>query len=127
MSPITKRYKKLALIFNLLSILLLFFPLIFFGIKGCMDGTIEITSKLKLGLCFASALFLTVYGIMSQYKCRSITYILLFGCYFVIRKIEIVIFVSGMCCILEEFIVVPLAKYYTQKASINKEIDKRMD
>lgn len=126
MSDITKRYVKLAFLFNALSVLLLFLPLLIFGIKGCMDGTIVLTNKLKLGLCFVSALFLTVYGIKSKYRCRSITFLLLFGCYFVVKKIEIVIIVSGVCCILEEFMVVPLAKYYTNKARINKEIDKRI-
>jgi len=126
MSDITRRYKRLAFIFTVLSVLLLFLPLIIFGIKGCLDGTIELTNKLKLGLCFVSALALTVYGVKSRFKCRSITFVLLFGCYFVVKRIEIVVLVSGICCILEEFAVNPLAKYYRQKASINKEIDKRM-
>jgi len=126
MSDITKRYKRLSYIFFWLGIFLTFLPLIIFGIKGCMDGSIELTNKLKFSLCFVSAISLTMMGIKSKYNCRSITYLLLFGCYFVVKRIEIVVLVSGICCILDEFVARPLHKYYREKASINKEIDKRI-
>ena len=125
MSDITKRYKKLSLIFFWLGVLLTFLPLIIFGIIGCANGTIDIVHKLRLGVCFAFALLLTVMGIKSKYNCRSITYILLFGCYFVVRDIKWVILVAGICCICDEFVCRPLHKYYHEKAVINKEIDKR--
>lgn len=127
MSPTTKRYWKLSVIFFWLGILLTFFPLIVFGIKGCLDGSIDITNKLKLGLCFAAALFLTVEGVKSKYNCRSITYILMLGAYFVVKRIEVVILVCGICCVLDEFICRPLHKHFHAKAVINKEIDKRIE
>lgn len=126
MSATTKRYMKLSFLFFWLGVLFTFLPLIIFGIKGCMDGTIDITHKLSLGLCFTSALFLTVMGVKSKYNCRSITYVLLFGCYFVVKQIEVVIIVAGLCCILDEFICRPLHKHFHEKAVINKEIDKRL-
>lgn len=125
MSNITKRYKKLSIIFFWLGIILTFLPMIIFGIIGCAKGTINISEKLKLGVCFAFAILLTIMGIKSKYNCRSITYLLLFGCYFVIKDIKWVIFVAGICCILDEFMCRPLHKYYHDKAVINKEIDKR--
>lgn len=127
MSDVTKRYKKMSLIFFWLGILLTFLPLIIFGVIGCMKGTITITNKLRLGVCFAFAIMLTVMGIKSKYNCRSITYLLLFGCYFVIRDIKWVILVAGICCIADEFVCRPLHKYYHEKATINKEIDKRIE
>lgn len=127
MSDVTKRYKKMSLIFFWLGILLTFLPLIIFGVIGCMKGTITITNKLRLGVCFAFAIMLTVMGIKSKYNCRSITYLLLFGCYFVIRDIKWVILVAGICCIADEFVCRPLHKYYHEKAAINKEIDKRIE
>ena len=99
--------------------------MIIFGIIGCAKGTINISEKLKLGVCFAFAILLTIMGIKSKYNCRSITYLLLFGCYFVIKDIKWVILVAGICCILDEFMCRPLHKYYHEKAVINKEIDKR--
>lgn len=126
MSDVTKRYKKMSLIFFWLGILLTFLPLIIFGFIGCMKGTITITNKLRLGVCFAFAILLTFMGIKSKYNCRSITYLLLFGCYFVIRDIKWVILVAGICCIADEFVCRPLHKYYHEKAIINKEIDKRI-
>lgn len=127
MSDITKRYSKLSLIFFWLGFILTFLPVIIFGIKGCMDGTIDLANKLKLGICFVSALSLTILGVKSKYNCRSITYVLLFGCYFVVKQIEVVILVCGICCILDEFVCRPLHRYYHNKAIINKEIDKRIE
>lgn len=127
MSDVTKRYNKLRYIFFWLGILLTFLPLLIFGFIGCMNGTIDITNKLRLGVCFAFALLLTVMGIKSKYNCRSITYILVFGCYFVVKDVKWVVLVAGICCILDEFICRPLHRYYREKAVINKEIDKRYE
>lgn len=127
MSNITKGYALKSKIFFWLGILLTFLPLIIFGIMGCMNGTIDITNKLRLGVSFAFAIILTVMGVKSKFNCRSITYILLFGCYFVIKDIKWVILVAGICCIADEFVCRPLHKYYHEKAVINKEIDKRYD
>lgn len=127
MSDQTKRYNRLRYIFFWLGVLLTFLPLLIFGFIGCMNGTIDIVNKLRLGVCFAFALLLTVMGIKSKYNCRSITYILLFGCYFVTKDIKWVVLVAGICCILDEFFCRPLHKYYREKAVINKEIDKRYE
>lgn len=127
MSNVTRKYNHLRYLFFWLGIFLTFLPLIIFGIKGCMDGTIALENKLKFSLCFVSAITLTMYGVKSKFNCRSITYILLFGCYFVVKRIEIVVLVSGICCILDEFVARPLHRHYREKAIINKEIDKRME
>lgn len=127
MSDTTKSYRFKSRLFFWLGILLTFAPVIVFGIIGCVNGNIDITNKLKLGVAFAFALLLTVMGVKSKYNCRSITYILLFGCYFVTEKIWPVILTAGVCCILDEFICRPLHKYYHEKAVINKEIDKRYE
>lgn len=127
MSDITKQYKTKSIIFFWLGILLTFLPLIIFGVAGCVSGTIVLANKLRLGICFATAILLTVMGVKSKYNCRSITYILLFGCYYVVANIHIVIFVAGVCCILDEFFVRPLHKHYKEKLTINKEIDKRYE
>ena len=127
MSDVTKSYAIKSRVFFWLGILLTFLPLLIFGVIGCMNGSIDITQKLKLGVSFAFALLLTVMGVKSKYNCRSITYILLFGCYFVIKDIKWVILVAGICTIGDEFVCRPLHKYYHEKAVINKEIDKRYD
>lgn len=127
MTDVTKRYTKLRYLFFWLGILLTFLPLLIFGVIGCMNGTITIVNKLRLGVSFAFALLLTVMGVKSKYNCRSITYLLLFGCYFVVKDIKWVILVAGICCILDEFGCRPLHKYYYNKSVINKEIDKRYD
>ena len=127
MSDVTKKYTRLRYIFFWLGILLTFLPLLIFGFIGCMNGTISIVNKLRLGVSFAFALLLTVMGIKSKYNCRSITYVLLFGCYFVIKDIKWVVFTAGICCLLDEFFCRPLHNYYKEKSVINKEIDKRYD
>lgn len=127
MSNVTRKYNHLRFLFFWLGIFLTFLPLIIFGVKGCMDGTITLENKLKFSLCFVSAIMLTMLGIKSKFNCRSITYLLLFGCYFVVKRIEIVVLVSGLCCILDEFAIRPLHRHYKEKAVINKEIDKRLE
>lgn len=126
MSDVTKRYNKLRYVFFWLGILMTFLPLLVVGFIGCMNGTIDINQKLKLGVCFVTAIILTVMGVKSKFNCRSITYLLLFGCYFVVKDIKWVILLAGICCIADEFVCRPLHKYYREKAIINKEIDKRL-
>lgn len=126
-SDITKHYARLSILFFWLGILCVFAPVLIFGIQGCMNGSITMDNKLKFGLCGATAILLTVMGVKSKFNCRSITYILLFGCYFVVKRVEIVVLVAGIFCILDEFVCRPLHKYYHQKAVINKEIDKRIN
>lgn len=126
MSDVTKRYNKLRYVFFWLGILMTFLPLLVVGFVGCMNGTIDINQKLKLGVCFVTAMILTIMGVKSKFNCRSITYLLLFGCYFVIKDIKWVILLAGICCIADEFVCRPLHKYYREKAIINKEIDKRL-
>ena len=127
MSDVTRRYNKLRFLFFWLGIFLTFLPLIIFGFKGCMDGTIALENKLTFSLCFVSAITLTMLGVKSKYNCRSVTYLLLFGCYFVVKEIEIVVAVCGVCCIADEFAIRPLHRHYREKAIINKEIDKRIE
>ena len=126
MSDVTKRYNKLRYVFFWLGILMTFLPLLVVGFTGCINGTIDINQKLKLGVCFVTAIILTIMGVKSKFNCRSITYLLLFGCYFVVKDIKWVILLAGICCIADEFVCRPLHKYYREKAIINKEIDKRL-
>lgn len=126
MSDVTKRYNKLRYVFFWLGILMTFLPLLVVGFIGCMNGTIDINQKLKLGVCFVTAIILTIMGVKSKFNCRSITYLLLFGCYFVVKDIKWVILLAGICCIADEFVCRPLHRYYREKAIINKEIDKRL-
>ena len=60
MSDITKSYAFKSKLFFWLGILLTFLPLIIFGVIGCMNGSIDITQKLNLGVAFAFAILLTV-------------------------------------------------------------------
>lgn len=125
-SEVTKKYYMLSHIFFWLGVLCTFAPLIIFGIQGCLRGSITIENKLKFGLTAITALGLTIWGLKSKFNCRSVTYLLLFGCYFVVKRIEIVVLVAGIFCILDEFVCRPLHRYYHEKAVINKEIDKRI-
>lgn len=124
-SEVTKKYFMLSRLFFWLGVLCVFAPVLIFGIQGCLNGSITMENKLKFSLCGATALMLTVMGVKSKFNCRSITYILLFGCYFVVKRVEIVVLVSGIFCILDEFVCRPLHKRYHEKAIINREIDKR--
>ena len=122
-SDITKKYQHLAILFHSLSLLVLVAPLAYYTIAGFVNG--EVTEKLTIGMTFIIACILLVVNVIFKYHIRSTIWILVLGIYFCIDNILPLLMMVAIGTILDEFILSPLHKLYSNKATINKEIDKR--
>lgn len=124
MSKETRKYKTLSILFLALSILVLVAPLAYYSIVGFIEG--ETTEKFTLGLTFVIVSILFVINILFKFHIRSTIWVLVLGIYFCLDNILPLIFMVAIGNILDEFLFTPLHKHYKSKASINKEIDKRI-
>lgn len=122
-SDITKKYQRLSILFQALSILVLVSPLAYYTIYGFING--EVTEKLTLGVTFVVACILLVINVLFKYHIRSTIWILVLGIYFCIDNILPLLLMVAIGTILDEFVLTPLYKMYHNKCTINKEIDKR--
>ena len=120
----TKIYKKLALIYFLLSAACLFGPIIIFFIRAFVVG--DAAQKLSLGITFTAALVMFAVNIIMKSHLRSVIWVLLLGVFIVLKSYLAIILVFAITTFAEELIFSPLYRYYKSKARINKEIDKRM-
>lgn len=124
MSKETRKYKNLSILFLALSILVLVAPLAYYSVVGFIEG--ETSEKFTLGMTFVIAAVLFVINILFKFHIRSTIWILVLGIYFCLDNILPLIFMVAVGNILDEFLFTPLHKHYKSKASINKEIDKRI-
>ena len=122
-SEITKKYQRLSILFQCLSILVLVAPLAYYTILGFING--ETTEKFTLGITFVIAAILFIVNVLFKYHIRSTIWILVLGIYFCMDNILPLLFMVAIGTILDEFILTPLHKSYKNKCTINREIDKR--
>ena len=120
----TKNYKNDYILCRTLSILMTLIPLVIYTIKGFCEGTPG--SKVTLGVCFTTALILTIINVVFKYHMRSTIWILMIGLYVAVDNIIPLLIILAITTILDEFILTPLSRHYKSKYTINKEIDKRM-
>ena len=120
----TKKYKTNYILCKTLSILMTLIPLVIYTIKGFCEGTQG--SKVTLGVCFTTALILTIINVVFKYHMRSTIWILMIGLYVAVDNIVPLLIILAITTIIDEFILTPLARHYKSKYTINKEIDKRM-
>lgn len=124
MSDITKKYTRLWKLFFALSLIVTVLPVIVYVIVGFVDG--EIHQKITLGITLVVAILLTIVNIIFKFHIRSILWILVLGIYYCLQNIMPLLLIVAIGTILDEFILTPLYKKFKQKATINKEIDKRL-
>lgn len=124
-SETTKKYRKLGLIFSLLSFLLLVGPVFYYVGVGFMTTGV-VVQKLALVSAVLVSVILTGICAINKVVFRSKIWIIVLALFFVIDHFLVMIFVFGGTQILDELVVSPLAKYFRSKASINAEIDKRV-
>lgn len=123
MSDVTSKYKKEAILYAILSILVTFGPMLFYVVKGFIEGTT--VSKFTMGAMAIVAICLGLVNIIAKKHLRSPLWILLIGIYFCLDKIEVLLIILGVTSVLDEFWFTPAYKHCKDKYSINKEIDKR--
>lgn len=123
-SDITKRYINLSRLFHAISIIILIAPILVYVVLGFANG--EITQKVTLGITLSIALLLTIVNAIFKFHIRSVIWIMVLGIYFCLQNIMPLLLIVAVGTILDEFILTPLHKSYKNKATINKEIDKRI-
>lgn len=125
MSNVTKQYKNKYKTFQILSVLLLFLPVGIFVVLGFIQGTTA--QKLSLGVGVTLSLLFTAANVIFKLAPRSGVWILIIALTVAMQKIQNVIYITGVCVILEECVTSKLEKRYKEKYKINKEIDDRFD
>lgn len=124
-SDVTKKYRRLYLIFTALSWIMTLGPMIAYVIYGFASG--DTVSKISLGLSSMSAVALTAFSVIFKKHIRSTLFLLLLGIYFAIKEITILLIILSICTILDEFLITPLQKRYREKTVINSQIDGRIN
>ena len=124
-SKTTKKYARLAIIFSILSVLLLLGPTAFYVISGLMVAPLVI-QKVALVSTVAVSLLLTMLCAINKWVFRSKIWLIVLALFFVIDNFLVMILIFGITQIADELIVSPLARFFRSKASINREIDKRL-
>jgi hypothetical protein len=123
MTSPTKKYKRLATLFSLLSILVLLAPMVYYLVEAFITGMV--IEKLALGGLATMAIILTLFNTIMKANLRSPIWLLLIGIFLVLDNILPLIIMIACGTILDEFILTPLARRYRNLYTINKEIDKR--
>ena len=124
-SDVTKKYSRLGLIFTILSFLLLVGPTLYYVILGFMSATV-VVEKVALTATVAMSIMLTFICAVNKIVFRSKIWLLVLALFFVLDNFLVMILIFGITQCVDEIIVSPLAKYFRHKASINREIDKRL-
>ena len=121
----TKKYKRLTILFQILSFLVTVAPLIVYVIIGFANDEIYTGKKVFLGFTLIIALFLVLTNVLFKFHLRSPLFIIILGIYFALNKILTLLIIISIGIVLDEFIFQPLIKKYREKYIINNEIDKR--
>lgn len=122
-SATTKKYKRLSILFGILSIACLIGPLLGFGIYGFIYA--DTKNKLVFSFVTLVCIILSLFNILFKKHLRCIPWILLLGVGAVLDKLMPVLIILAATSVLDEFLLTPLHNSFKNKYTINKEIDKR--
>lgn len=124
MHPRTKKFKRLTLLFSLLSFFCFFGPLIYFGCVAFFGGAL-VVSKFTFAASVLISIIITIAAIGKEWVPRSRVWIILLGLYFCVDHFIAVILAFAITQIIDELILCPLKRYCASKTSMNHEIDAR--
>ena len=121
----TAKYKRLSVLFAILSLLCFAGPILYFTIAAFM-GAALLSEKIALASTLTIALILTLVAVINKCAMRCRIWIILIGLYVCLDTIMTPLIIIGSCQIADELCFAPLHSYFKSKYSINKEIDKRL-
>lgn len=125
MSKITKLYKRGAILLTLLSVLCSIGPAIGYVIYGLISAQL-VTQKASIMLCAFVAIIGSLLCLISRvFTFRSRIWVILLALISIVNSYLTMILVFAITQVTDEMIFAPAARYFRQKYSINKEIDKR--
>lgn len=123
-SQATKKYRVLSIIFGLLSLAATLAPLAYYcGLALVYGG---VAQKATLGLMVTAAAIITVLNLLFKTHYRSAIWLVILGIYVCIQNLLPLLVMVAILTILDEFLLTPLYKSFKNKATINREIDKRL-
>lgn len=124
MSENTKKYKTKYTVAKGMSIALTVGPMLYYMILGF--SVAEPAKKVILSMTAICAIMLTFINIVFKMHIRSTIFLLMLGIHICIDNITGLIIVMAATTLVDEVLLVPLAKKYKAKYTINKEIDERI-
>lgn len=124
-SDTTRDHKRKAILYFAASILVTFGPMLFFVLKGFIEGST--VSKFTMGAMCTVSIILCAVNVITKKHLRSPLWILLLGVYFCLDKVETLLIILAVTTVLDEFWLTPAFKHHKEKYSINVEIDKRQE
>lgn len=124
----TKHCKKLKLFFNILHLLCLFGPMLYFIPYGFITG--EVVEKICLSFTVILSIIFSFISLIVGATAkaglqRSVMWILIAGILFCLKEIQIFIWIMCITSILDELIFSKLKDHFKQAYVANVEIDKR--
>lgn len=124
MTAITKRYRAIAVILLIVSILFNVAPLAAYTITGLAEADLVVEKVALTSTVFVVAI-LSVVAWVNKTTMRSRVWIVMLGLYFCLDSFVVPLLIIAITQILDEWIISPLHKYFRNKYRINKEIDHR--
>lgn len=124
MTDITKKYRLIAAVLLIITILLNVGPLATYSIIAMYEADL-VVEKVSLTCTVFIVLIMTLYSLVSKTALRSRIWIILLGMYFCLDYILTPLIIIAVCQVADEIIFNPLYKHYRNKYTINREIDKR--
>lgn len=128
-SKITKGYKKLAILYTILSWTICFAiatGLIVYGVTVRWTGDSEMSAKFQkiIGLIGTSLIACVLLALIVKDKIKPLIWManIILSAYLFS---DVIMFAVFGVWVLDTYVITNLAKYYRTKHSINKEIDKR--
>ena len=121
---LTKKYKRLWLLFSFLSFALTIGPLGYYISKAFIEG--DTKEKLCLGLLGTASIILVCINVLCKKRIRSVLWLLVLGIYIVLENLVPLLLFIAIGTILDEFIFEPLAKKFKTDYICQRNIDKRL-
>lgn len=121
----TKKYKRLFLIFLALQVSCFLIPVLVFFFIGLFNGEVSVSSKFVLGLGTTVALVIMFIGLINKHHWRTPLFVFLMVCYLALQQFIPILITFAVCTFLDEMVFTPATKHYRELYVINREIDKR--
>lgn len=121
----TKKYRFWATVLMVLSLLLTVGPFLGYTIAALAGGAL-VVEKVCLVSTLLIVAIMSLVALVNKTVMKSRLWILLIGLYLCIDNIMTPLLIIAGCQVVDELIVSPLAKIFSNKATIHGELDKRL-
>lgn len=124
LTPITKKYRLIAAILLITSLLLNLAPLGYYTIDALISAEL-VAEKVKLCMTVFVVLIMSIVSWVNKTTSRSKIWVIIIGLYLCLDSFLTPLLLIGITQIADEWIVSPLHKNFRNKYTINKQIDRR--